>query len=167
MVSINQHHLKGHRMKSQPKMNLCLFLCPTLGWTMIYMCPVPRRARNASTPRLMLGQGHVLPNFTLSHGMSAPNAKVGKGTSTSSPTMGHGCFHAQPSGGLRTQPCPTPCWALARPSLTILEYSHKLNPTPTRKVCELNPTPPRLSAWLKGNSYSGSRLVIMILITSY
>jgi hypothetical protein len=167
MVSINQHHLKGHRTESQPKIELCLFLCPTLGWAMICMCLVPRRARNALTPRPILGQGHVLPNFTLSHGMSAPNAKVGKGTSTSSPTMGQGCFHAQPSGGLRTQPCPTLCWALARSFLTILAYSHKLNPTPTRKVRELNPTPSRLSAWLKGNLYSGSRLVIMIPITSY
>jgi len=36
---------------------------------------------------------------------------------------------------------PTPRWAMARSSLTILEYSHTLNLTHTGKVCELNQRP--------------------------
>jgi hypothetical protein len=46
------------------------------------------------------------------------------------------CVGAQHPVGLGTQQHPTPRWAMARSSLTILEYSHKLNPTHTGKVCE-------------------------------
>jgi hypothetical protein len=76
MISINQVHLKSHRTKSQPKMRLCLFWCPTqlhIGSCMRRR-PGPCWVRDPTAPNSTLGYDAFVPDHSRIQSQAEPNS---------------------------------------------------------------------------------------------